>query len=99
MCAGCKPFVRYGFCQNFFPAVACLFIFLQIYFDEQVFLFLLKLSLLCFSARHTPLLGIHVFQTRLKKPLPSPKVIKIFSYLFLLVAFCFSSYIYDCIHS
>lgn len=28
MCAGCKPFVRYVFCQNLFRPVACLFILL-----------------------------------------------------------------------
>lgn len=42
-----SPLSGMCFAKNFFQPVACLFILLLIYFDEQAFLFLLKLSLLC----------------------------------------------------
>lgn len=81
--------------SKFFPAclwLACLFSYRYI----LMFLFLLKLSLLwgvIFSFGHS------WFLNPFKETLPALKVIKRFSYLFLLVALCFCSYIYNRIHS
>ena len=80
ICIDTRPFLDMGFANIFSRSVNCLLILLTGSFTEQNLVFLKKI--LMRSTLSVFLFIDHVFGEKSKDSLPSPKVSKIFSYIF-----------------